>query len=273
MPIPMIITRRTSGFHYFCSFTYRCWQHARGLRLVLAFIYLTLATYSGAAPRIGIHLPDIGNTLKGGASQPNASNMLGGYTYMLTLAFAPLAPGVGNTLGTAPCILLTSAVLYMAYCILSSIPSTTSSPVRTVDSFRLDADDFTPCRLYSAVFDSCHPHASDTNLFAYNDQTLGGSTMTLPLIISGTASARLHHHGDSDTMGLHRRNDSAAVSTSFCVLSHDMQDCGFKARFESLPDSTTRLDTRGLLTRERPLVSSSLVYLVPAQEEAHSKNT
>jgi hypothetical protein len=27
-----------------------------------------------------------------------------------------------------------------------------------------------------------------------------------------------------------------------------MQDYDFKARFESLPDSTTRLDTRGLLT-------------------------
>jgi hypothetical protein len=75
MPIPMIMTRRTSGFRYFCS-----------------FIYLTLATRSGAPSRIGIHLPDVGNTLEGGASQPDASNMLGGYAYMLTLAFAPLAP-------------------------------------------------------------------------------------------------------------------------------------------------------------------------------------
>jgi hypothetical protein len=68
-------------------------------------------------------------------------------------------------------------------------------------------------------------------------------------------------------MQLHRRNDFATMSTSFGALTHDMQDYDmqdydFKARFESLPDSTTRLDTRGLLTRERPLGSSSLAYLL-----------
>jgi hypothetical protein len=65
IPIPMIITQHTSGFRYFLL----------------------------------IHLPDVGNTLEGGASQPDAINMLGGYAYMLTLAFAPLAPGVDNTIG------------------------------------------------------------------------------------------------------------------------------------------------------------------------------
>jgi hypothetical protein len=40
------------------------------------------------------------------------------------------------------------------------------------------------------VFDSCQPHVSDTNLFAYNDQKLGGSTTTSPLMIYGTASVR-----------------------------------------------------------------------------------
>jgi hypothetical protein len=58
-----------------------------------------LATRSGAPPRIGIHLPNVGNTLERGASQPDASNMLGGYAYMLTLAFTLLAPGVDNMLG------------------------------------------------------------------------------------------------------------------------------------------------------------------------------
>jgi hypothetical protein len=63
-----------------------------------------------------IHLPDVDNTLRGYALQPDVSNMLGGYDYMLTLAFTPLAPGADNTLGAAPRILLTSAVLYNAHC-------------------------------------------------------------------------------------------------------------------------------------------------------------
>jgi hypothetical protein len=127
--------------------------------------------------------------------------------------------------------------------------------------------------LWSAGFDSCWPHASDINLFAYHNQTLGSSTMTSPLMIHGTTSARLHCHGDSATMRLHRHDDSAAVLTSFCVLPHDMQDYDFKARFESLPGSTTRLDTQGLLTRTRPIGSSCLAYLVLAKEEAHSRNS
>jgi hypothetical protein len=85
-----------------------------------------------------------------------------------------------------------------------------------------------------------------------------GSTTTSPLMIRGIASTRLHHHGDLATMRLHHRDDSTAVSTSFCVLPHDMQDYDFKVRLESLPDSTTRLDTRGLLTRTRPIRSSCL---------------
>jgi hypothetical protein len=77
-----------------------------------------LATRSGAAPRIGIYspgisntlgglhlalaflyLPDIGNTLRGCAFQPDASNTLGVYAYVLTLAFTLFIPGVSNTLG------------------------------------------------------------------------------------------------------------------------------------------------------------------------------
>jgi hypothetical protein len=113
----------------------RCWQHAWGLRLTLAFIQLALATHLEAAPRIGIYLPgvsntlggcashwhlfarrwqharglrlalaflyspNVGNTLRGFAFQPDASNTLRGYTYMLTLAFILLVPGVSNTLG------------------------------------------------------------------------------------------------------------------------------------------------------------------------------
>jgi hypothetical protein len=147
--------------------------------------------------------------------------------------------------GDAPHILLTSVVLFIAYCIWSSIPSTRSTPVRTIDTFWPNADDFMLRQLRFVVFDSYHPHDSDTNLFAYNNQTLGGSTTMSPLMISGTASAQLHRHRDSATMRLHHRDNSVGVSTSFCVLPHDMQDYDFKARFESLPNSTTRLDTQG----------------------------
>jgi hypothetical protein len=86
----------------------------------------------------------------------------------------------------------------------------------------------------------------DTNLFVYNDQMLGGSTTTSPLMISEIASVRQHHHNDSATVQLHRPRHAR---TSFGALTRDMQDYDFKARFESLPDSTNRLDTRRLLTR------------------------
>jgi hypothetical protein len=55
-------------------------------------------------------------------------------------------------------------------------------------------------------------------------------------------------------------------------LPYDMQDYDFKKKFESLPDSTTRLDTRGLLTRTGPIGSSCLSYLVSTKEEVHSKD-
>jgi hypothetical protein len=60
--------------------------------------------------------------------------------------------------------------------------------------------------------------------------------------------------------------------TSFGALTRDVQDYDFKARFESLPDSTNRLDTRGLLMRERPLGSSPLAYPLSAKEKARSKD-
>jgi hypothetical protein len=63
-----------------------------------------------------MHSPDVGNTLEGSTPQPDASNMLGGYTYMLTLAFAPLAPGVDNTLGG--CASHTANLNSPLYCLL-----------------------------------------------------------------------------------------------------------------------------------------------------------
>jgi hypothetical protein len=58
----------------------------------------------------------------------------------------------------------------------------------SIDTLRLDIDDFMSRRLRSTVFDSCWPHASNTNLFAYNDQAFGGSTTTLPLTIRAIVS-------------------------------------------------------------------------------------
>jgi hypothetical protein len=64
-------------------------------------------------------------------------------------------------------------------------------------------------------------------------------------MIREIASVRQHHHNDLATVRLHRPR---RARTSFGALTRDMQDYDFKARFESLPDSTNRLDTRGLLT-------------------------
>jgi hypothetical protein len=47
-------------------------------------------------------------------------------------------------------------------------------------------------------------------------------------------------------MQLHRPRHAR---TSFGALTRDMQDYDLKAGFESLPDSTNRLDTQGLLMR------------------------
>jgi hypothetical protein len=63
-----------------------------------------------------MHSPDVGNTLRGNGLQPDASNTLGGYAYMLTLAFAPLAPGVDNTLGG--CASHTANLSSPLYCLL-----------------------------------------------------------------------------------------------------------------------------------------------------------
>jgi hypothetical protein len=81
----------------------------------------------------------------------------------------------------------------------------------------------------------------------------GGSTTTSLLMICETASLRQHHHNDLAVVRLHRLRHAR---TSFGALSCDMQDYDFKARFESLSDSTTRLDTQGIVMRERPLGSS-----------------
>jgi hypothetical protein len=121
------------------------------------------------------------------------------------------------------------------------------------------------------VFDSCQPHANNTNLFAYNDQTLGGSTTTLPLTIHEPASIRLHHNRDLAIMQLHCYNDFATMLTSFGALTHDMQDYDFKARFESLPDSMTRLDLGASDEGTTPR-SSILAYLLHPKNKVDARS-
>jgi hypothetical protein len=61
-----------------------------------------------------------------------------------------------------------------------------------------------------------------------------------------TTSIRQHPHGDSATMRLHRPR---YTRTLFGAPTRGIQDYNIEARLEFLPDSTNRLDTRGLLTR------------------------
>jgi hypothetical protein len=120
----------TSHWHLFT----RCWQHARWLRLALVFLYS----------------PDVGNTLRGCAFQPDASNTLVGYAHMLTLAFVPFVPSISNTLrgytlccesqqsSMLPTILRLPRRLRFTASILSTAPRL------WLDIFRLDADDLMP---------------------------------------------------------------------------------------------------------------------------------
>jgi hypothetical protein len=131
----MIITRRTSGSHYFHSYIHLgVGNTLEGCVSNWHPFASALATCSGAAPRIcipspqrwqhvrGLRLkfaslrPSVGNTLGGCASNWHSFALalvtrsgatpynpmlatLGGYAYMLTLASTIFVPGVSNTLG------------------------------------------------------------------------------------------------------------------------------------------------------------------------------
>jgi hypothetical protein len=87
-----------------------------------------------------MHSPDIGNTLRGCALQPDASNTLGGYAYMLTLAFSHLVPYVGNTLGG--CALHAAKLSCPPHCILH-FKQHIIYHVYSIDTFWPDGDDHT----------------------------------------------------------------------------------------------------------------------------------
>jgi hypothetical protein len=73
-------------------------------------------------------------------------------------------------------------------------------------------------------------------------------------------------------MRLHHRNDFTTRLTSFGALTHDMQDYDFKPRFESLPDSMTRLDTQG--ATNEGMTPRVLTFGLPAaaqEQDGHSK--
>jgi hypothetical protein len=82
----------------------RCWQHARGLRLESAFIYPGVGnTLGGCVSNRHSFIPALA-TCSGAVPYSPMLATLGGYAYMLTLAFALFVPGVSNTLrGCALC--------------------------------------------------------------------------------------------------------------------------------------------------------------------------
>jgi hypothetical protein len=194
MLIPMIITRRTSGSRYFCSYIYptlatrsgavprigihspRRWQHARGLCLELASIRPALATRSGVVPRISIHSPqrwqharglclesaffrsDIGNTHGGCAS----------HWYSSALALATRSGAASSNLmlathsGAAPYAVNFSSLLNHRRCFICYVDfgltysSSTSKTLCRVDSGPLR-------RLCSAAFDNIIATATSTS--------------------------------------------------------------------------------------------------------------
>jgi hypothetical protein len=103
MPIPLqtklsIFEARNeyySNWHLFA----RRWQHARGLRLKLAFLRSCIGnTLGGCASNWHSFAPAL--TTRSGAAPYNPMlATLGGYAYMLTLAFTIFVPGVSNMLG------------------------------------------------------------------------------------------------------------------------------------------------------------------------------
>jgi hypothetical protein len=135
MPIPMIITRRTSGSRYFHSYirlgvgntlggctsnwhsfapalatrsgaaprigipSPQRWQHARGLRLEFAFLRPSVGnTLGGCASNWHSFAPALVTRSEAAPYNPMLAT-LRGYAYMLTLASTIFVPGASNTLG------------------------------------------------------------------------------------------------------------------------------------------------------------------------------
>jgi hypothetical protein len=72
------------------------------MRLTLAFIRPTLATRSGDAPRIGIHSPDVGNTLGDCASQWHLYVQRWQHARGLRLALVFICPTLATRSGDVP---------------------------------------------------------------------------------------------------------------------------------------------------------------------------
>jgi hypothetical protein len=77
----------------------RRWQHARGLRLELAFFRPGVGNTLGGCTSNWHSFAPVLVTRSGAAPYNPMLATLGGYAYMLTLAFTPLALGVDNTFG------------------------------------------------------------------------------------------------------------------------------------------------------------------------------
>jgi hypothetical protein len=166
------------------------WQHARGLRLELASIHPALATRSGAAPRIGIYSPGVGNMLGGCASRWYLFVRRWQHARGLRLALVFVRPALATRSGAAPYAVNLNSLLNHRRCSVycadfsSAYSASTPKTLHRVDSGP-------PRRLHSTAstpFGPCQPSTSNVNLFAYDNQTLGGSTTTSPLMICETAS-------------------------------------------------------------------------------------
>jgi hypothetical protein len=75
------------------------WQHARGLHLKLAFLRPCVGNTLGGCTLNWYSFAPASVTRSGAAPYNPMLATLGGYAYMLTLAFTPLALSVDNTLG------------------------------------------------------------------------------------------------------------------------------------------------------------------------------
>jgi hypothetical protein len=143
MPIPLqtklsIFEARNeyySNWHLFA----RRWQHARGLHLAFTSIRPTLGTRSGAAPRIDIYSPGVGNTLGGFASHWYLFAWCWQHARGLRLALITIRPALATRLGATPYAINFSGLLNhqrRSVCYVDSgstySDSTTTSPTASI---------------------------------------------------------------------------------------------------------------------------------------------
>jgi hypothetical protein len=164
---------------------------------------------------------------------------LGGYAYMLTLAFTPLALGIGNTLGGCasnwhPSIPVLTTRIDMVFDSANMVFDAADDMVfdaaadMVFDSADMVFDSVD--MVFDAADDMVFAAAADMIFeFAINIAYSKHSTTTSP-----TTSLRQHHLHDSATKRLHRPRHARAL---FGALTRDIQEYDVKENLglESLP--------------------------------------